>query len=191
MEPRPVLEKYKPVLSAVVISVLAWLILLSGIIGGIFIFSIRTSNEMLRLYGVLVGIGCIIISAFMFVVSNIVQDIHYQSHLQEYYILEAQFYHTQSMIMLQSIEGMLRQQYYPQQTPYTPAPYQQMPQQTQPQQVFQPEPPKQDSQPQQREVNPNRQQNDPQEDAGAEYKAQYMRPTVQTRKAFSPQKEEE
>lgn len=194
MEPRPVLEKYKPVLSAIVISVLAGFILLIGVFSCIFVF-VTYTNSLSRIYGVLGGIGCAIISAFMYVISNIVQDIHYQSHLQEYYVEEARYYHTQSMMMLQSVEGMLRQQYFPQQNPYMTASYQQMPQQTQPQQVFQPEPPKQDAQPLEHvrhsETDEARQQSDPQEDTEAEYKAQFMRPpTVQTRKAFSPKKEE-
>ncbi len=106
---------------------------------------------------------------------------------------EDEWYHTNSQRMLRNIEIMLQENFYPQPVPYTSGSFMPMPEPVQPQEAPQPIPSEPNDNTQQYapypETKTSRRQYEAQEDTEAEYKAQFMRPTVQTRKTFSPKKE--
>ena len=112
MEFRPDMKKYRRLLSASIIEFLALIILLVSVAS--MVFGIANGSPILGLSGIYVGIVGIILSAFLFIISNIAEDIHWQSYIKEYYGEETVYYHTQSLKRLQSIEGMLQQHFYPQ-----------------------------------------------------------------------------
>lgn len=139
MDTRPSGKKYRGLISAAVIEIIAIIILIVGlVIMGLGIFS---GWLILGLSGIYIGIGCIISSAFLFIPAHIAEELHYQSFLKEYYGEEAVNYHRQSLQNLQSIEFMLQRHFYPQQAPYAPVPSTRIPesQYMPPQQCYQPD----------------------------------------------------
>ena len=169
-------------ISTTIIKILAVCVLVLGVILPTFIAGVTTAFRI----GFL--IACLPASAILFVIANIADDIHYQSFLKQYSVEETVYYHTQSMQVLTSIEGMLQQQFYPQQASYAP-----MPPSIPSQGTSQPDPSTQETQPnkpvQHYETTANTKQYEPQEDDEPEYKAQFMRPAKQQRKTSSEKRE--
>ena len=179
--------EYKRLQSATIVRGFAIVVLVLGIVCIVAQF---TGNSQGNPF--IYGCACLISAPFLFVVSNIAEDIHYQAYLQEYHVNESMKYHLQSIQKLQTIEATLLQQYQPQPVPYEPAPYP-VPQYDQPLNVFQserpmPEPPVQ-KRTQQPEINTTSKVYEPQEETEADYKAQFMRPTPQ-KKRTTPSKKE-
>lgn len=83
MEFRPDMKKYRRLLSASIIEFLALIILLVSVAS--MVFGIANGSPILGLSGIYVGIVGIILSAFLFIISNIAEDIHWQSYIKEYY----------------------------------------------------------------------------------------------------------
>ena len=108
MEKRPEPAKYKRMISASVINTLATITLAIGIlcIIGNFVFADSKGISLTA------GLYCLIVSIPLYIISNIAEDIHYQSYLQELITDENEWYHTQSLRKLQSIENILKQQDY-------------------------------------------------------------------------------
>ncbi len=106
----PETKKYKSLVSATIIGVVAALLLLFGIIiliGSIANSSSSRSDAVLGLTGTSLGIAMIVSSAFLFVISNIAEDIHFQTYLKDYSLAEAQYYHDVSLYELESIKNLL------------------------------------------------------------------------------------
>ena len=120
MESRPVMRKPKVRVSIVVLGVISCISLMFGLLS--LLFKEKLTPE-LQAFSSIIGISFIVASAFLFIIVNIASDLQCQRHLQEYYVEEAKYYHTQSMLMLQSVEVMLRQQQYQQQGPFVPTSY--------------------------------------------------------------------
>ena len=108
MEKRPEPAKYIRMISASVINTLATITLAIGIlcIIGYFVFADSKGISLTA------GLYCLIVSIPLYIISNIAEDIHYQSYLQELITDENEWYHTQSLRKLQSIENILKQQDY-------------------------------------------------------------------------------
>ena len=116
----PEMKKYKSLVSATIISVLAVLLLLFGVIvliAGIANSSSSKSDAVLGLTGTSLGITMIVSSAFLFVISNIAEDIHFQTYLKDYSLEEMQYYHDVSLYELESIKNLLSEQQGAQPTP--------------------------------------------------------------------------
>ena len=106
----PEMKKYKSLVSATIIGVVAALLLFFGIIiliGGIANSSSSKSDAVLGLTGASLGIAMIVSSAFLFVISNIAEDIHFQTYLKDYSLAETQYYHDVSLYELESIKNLL------------------------------------------------------------------------------------
>ena len=103
-------KKYKSLVSATIISILAALLLIFGVIAlvaGIANSSSSKSDAVFGLTGTSLGIALIVSSAFLFVISNIAEDIHFQTYLKDYSLAETQYYHDVSLYELESIKNLL------------------------------------------------------------------------------------
>ena len=179
MDKRPEFGKYRTLVSGIIISIFAAILLFAGVvvlIGGL----INNKDGSIELAGYY-GLGCIVLSAFLFIISSIAEDIHYQRYLKDFDVDEAIYYHTQSLQRLESIERLLMNQQYqmPTQNNYTgPIPELQY---MQPQYETEPEPeeaekPAPDKKVRYKEKTPKQHEVESYEDDSFDYKAQYKRP---------------
>ena len=161
--------EYKPLISTLIIKVLAVCIIVIGIVLPVVLVNVTVVFKI----GFI--IGCLPVSAILFLIANIADDIHYQSSLKQYSVEESVYYHTQSIQLLTSIEGLLQQQFYPQPVSYTPRSPSIPSHET-----SQPDMTTQDIQPnepvQYHKANENTKQHELQEDDEPKYRAQFMRP---------------
>ena len=188
MDTRPDKKKYRGLISAAIISILATIVLIVGIIC-IIAGLVDKKHPEAGYVGIYVGCGCIVLSALMYLVTNIAGDIHWQSYLKEYYGEEEVKYHEQALRKLQNIENLLVMQ-----QPQTPQFYPQtqyVPPQPQPQQQPQPESAKpfgQATRPQKRVHYFDSNETKKVQETSNEYGAQFKRP-VQKKKEDSEQTE--
>ena len=84
MDTRPEMKKYRGLISAAIIATLAAIVFVAGIVA--IILGIAGKYEAIKITLIMSGVGSIIISAFLFVISNIAEDLHWQSYLKEYYM---------------------------------------------------------------------------------------------------------
>lgn len=120
METRPNMNKYRGLASASVIDIIASINLVAGV--ACIVLGIMGNNALSGTAGIISGISCMVVACFLFIISNIAQDIHWQAYMTEYYGEEAANYHEQSLRKLQSIEWMIRQMDSPWQAQYSPVP---------------------------------------------------------------------
>ena len=102
METRPNMNKYRGLASASVIDIIASINLVAGV--ACIVLGIMGNNALSGTAGIISGISCMVVACFLFIISNIAQDIHWQAYMTEYYGEEAANYHEQSLRKLQSIE---------------------------------------------------------------------------------------
>ena len=182
MDTRPEMKKYRGLISAAIIATLAAIVFVAGIVA--IILGIAGKYEAIKITLIMSGVGSIIISAFLFVISNIAEDLHWQSYLKEYYGEEAVKYHNKTLQSLQFIEEMIQQKYYPK--PIPNASDFNMPQT---QQSDQPMPNAQEGQPRKQvrivETSKAMEQMVTPEENNSDYKAQYMRPGSKKRRNYS------
>ena len=180
---------YKKLISGIIIKIVAVLVLLSGIVFSKAMVSLgmsETSESIVKGY---INLGCIIVSALLFIISNMAEDIHYTRYISECHRNESSYYQMQSLQITQSIQELLQQQYYPQQAPYNPVPPQYVPtepahQQMEHQQRPEFQPPAQSSRMMEKKL-----RTDAMEDSEFDYRAQYRKLTQNEKKA-SPSKKE-
>lgn len=177
MEQRPVLEKPRPLLSAIIVNIISFIIFLASIL--CFIGAIG-ENSLLGISRTIIGLSGVAISALFTIIATIAEDVHYQRYVNAYYVEEVEWYHTLSLQKLHSIEALLIQQTYPQQPPFVSAPYTPVPQYEQQQQSPQPEMQMQEVSSQgndyHSESNTDLKEHEPVDASPSEYKAQYRRP---------------
>ena len=112
MDTRPEMKKYRASISTTLLSIIAALTLVAGIV--LIIIGIAAGSRENAALGVVglsstgLGILLVLVSANMFVFTNIAEDIHWKAYLAKYYGEEAVNYHQYSLQKLHSIESMLR-----------------------------------------------------------------------------------
>ena len=107
MNRRPEIKKYRGLVSAVIVTVAAAIILAFGILALVAGIS-NSGNSILGISNLITGISAFIVSAFLFIIANIAEDVHYKSYLTYYYGEEAAWYHDESLQKLTEIEKLLR-----------------------------------------------------------------------------------
>lgn len=119
---RPDMQKYKPMISTIVIGFFASIVMISGIL--IIVLAFASGSQIVEVSNIILGVSCLVASCMMFMIANIAGDTHYKVYLQRYYGEEAIKYHEQSLQQLQvlqqqlqSVNWMLQQTYFP---PYAP-----------------------------------------------------------------------
>ena len=121
MDTRPNKSKYRRLISASVVQVIASIELVLGI--AIIVLSFTSKYPVLTAYGIYIGIAVIMISVPLFIIVNIAEDLHWQSYLKEYYSEETYIYHLKALEKLNNIERLLMQQNASRQAAQNPEEY--------------------------------------------------------------------
>jgi len=84
MEQRPVLEKPRPLLSAIIVNIISFIIFLASIL--CFIGAIG-ENSLLGISRTIIGLSGVAISALFTIIATIAEDVHYQRYASDEHIL--------------------------------------------------------------------------------------------------------
>ena len=106
MNTRPNMKKYRGLLSAAIVMIVGVMAATTAIAS--LVYGIVKEDNPLRDVFILAGIGGIILSAFLLIIPNIAEDIHYNAYLTQYYGEEALNYHEESLKRLDAMERQLR-----------------------------------------------------------------------------------
>lgn len=108
MGTRPDMKGCGTRISAIIIYIIAAImmtvgaiIIIIGLIGG------DKTRGVFAGIGIIYGLSAFVISAFLFIVANISDDLHWSTYLTKYYGEENVNYHEQSLELMRSIASML------------------------------------------------------------------------------------
>ena len=110
MTNRPKAKPYRMDISTLIVFILAGLVLF---VGGYFVYSLLTDESLpesvSRIYVVIYGGAFVVVSAMLFVIGHISDDIHYQTYLTSHYGAEQARYHDAVLNRMNKMEQTIEE----------------------------------------------------------------------------------